>query len=233
MDLDAIRELNSSYIPGNSALRPKAMSRLGNPSSQQLVETALTGFKHEDRNVRVQMVRLLGRHPGARAAEGILAALGDPSRRVRKLANQLSVRFAEYSEIEARLHQIMEDEEEVHWIRSFHALSVGEFKAKLAGSTDAAKAFFSDLPNLSKYRQQAMEILVRLDPLTREATAVLKHVVANGTREEAVAATRALCGFKVISLGEISDLQQRKQVARTCEPARGRTFFWIPRDSQD
>jgi len=74
-----------------------------------------------------------------------------------------------------------------------------------------------------------MAVLVSLDPLTDEARGVLRYVVDHGTRSEAIAATRALCGFKVANLGAFPDAQERRRISQTCEPASGRAFFWVPR----
>ena len=62
-----------------------------------------------------------------------------------------------------------------------------------------------------------------------EARDVLRYVVDNGTRAEAIAATRALCGFKVANLGAFPDPDERRRISHTCEPASGRAFFWVPR----
>jgi hypothetical protein len=232
MDLDVIRQINATYVSGDSMKRAKIMRRIGDPTGEEIVARAHEGLQDEDRNVRVQMVRLLSRQTGEKAAEGMLKALGDPARRIRKLALQSSSRFAQYSSIEEKLREIMEDENEVHWLRSsaFSALFAGQFRTSLAHSVNAARSFFGDLPNLKKYRQQAMDILVRIDPLTDAAENVLRQVVDTGSKEEAVAATRALCGYKVISLGQIADVQERRRIATTCEPAGGRVFFWVPRE---
>ena len=59
---------------------------------------------------------------------------------------------------------------------------------------------------------------------------VLRHVVETGSKQEAVDATRALCGYKVVNLGSLP-AAERRRVAQTAEPAGGRVFFWVPRIS--
>ena len=232
MDLDAVKALNRSSFEGNAARRQAALERLGNPSADELVEMALEALGSPDRNVRGQMVRLLAGQSAPRAAEGMLRALSDPARRVRRLAARLSWVFGSDEAIEARLREMAEDEDETVKIRSaaFHALSSGKFLSSLGTSPGEARSYFAALPDLERHRQMALDVLVSLDPLTDAARAILRYVVETGTREEAVAATRALSGFKVMNLGSFPDPAERRRVAQTCEPARGRVFFWVPRD---
>ena len=68
-----------------------------------------------------------------------------------------------------------------------------------------------------------------MDPLSDEMRDVLRYVVETGSKDEAVAATRALCGFRVINLGGITRADERKRITQTCERAWGRVFYWVPR----
>jgi HEAT repeat protein len=200
VDLEAIRALNRSTATGSEAGKQAALERLGNPSPDELVE-------------------------------GMLRALRDPARRVRRLAARLSLLFASDAAVEARLLEIVEDEDEIGKIRgsAFQALSSGKFLSILGAAPDRARGFFGEVPELERYRQTALDVLVSLDPLPEGAQDLLRYVVETGTKEEAVAATRSLCGFKVVNLGAIEDPAERRHLARTCEPARGRVFFWVPR----
>jgi hypothetical protein len=234
MDLEAIRALNQSTLRADRAARSAALERLGNPSIDELVEFSLRGLDDPDRNVRGQMVRLAAAQRGPRAGLAIGKALRDPARRVRRLAVKLSGPFVGDADVEARLREIIEDESEITKIRSaaFLALSGGGFLASLKSSPEDARRYLSDLPNLTQYRASALFVLVSMDPLSDAAREVLRHVIESGSREEAVAATRALSGFHVINLGSISDPAERRRIAHDCEPARGRVFFWVPRAPQ-
>ena len=71
--------------------------------------------------------------------------------------------------------------------------------------------------------------LLRLD-LSDEVESLLKAFVIDGTKEEAVMATRALCGYRVISLSAFeNDRAAQRQIKETCEPAAGRVFYWMKR----
>jgi hypothetical protein len=125
----------------------------------------------------------------------------------------------------------MDDESETRKIRwsAFQALSNGTFLASLATSPDAARRYFEDVPGLENYRSTAMNLLVSLDPLTDEMRDVLRYIVETGSKDEAVAATRALCGFRVINLGGIPEEDERRRIVQTCELAWGRVCYWVPR----
>jgi hypothetical protein len=84
-------------------------------------------------------------------------------------------------------------------------------------------------PSLALYRAQALQILVSLDPLPEGARDMLRYVMETGTKEEAVDATRALCGFRVVHIGAYPNQREARRIAQTMEPARGRVFFWVPR----
>ncbi len=233
MNLEAIRALNRSHVTNDSAAQEAALEQMGNPTPDEIVELGLAGLDDADRNVRFQMLRLLGTQVRPEAAPGILRALSDPARRVRKLALRLSVLYAGNSAIEARLEEICFDEGETRRIRSaaFLALSSGTFLASLAESSEAARKYFEDVPALEKYRGSALKLLVSLDPLTDEMRDVLRYVVETGPKDEAVTATRALCGFRVINIGGVSPTE-RKRISQTCELAWGRVFYWVPRASE-
>jgi len=233
MNLEAIRALNRSHAAHDTAGQEAALEQMGNPAPDELVELALEGLDDPDRNVRFQMLRLLGTQVRPEAASGVLRALSDPSRRVRKLALGLSVLYAGNDSIEARLLEICDDEGETRKLRSaaFQALSSGSFLVSLATSSEAARKYFEEVPDLEKYRRSALNLLVSLDPLSDEMRDVLRYVVDAGSKEEAVMATRALCGFRVINLGGVPPAE-RKRIAQTCEPAWGRVFYWVPRAAE-
>lgn len=230
MDLEAIRELNRSHVTHDMAGQQAALERMGNPTSDELVEFGLEGLGDSDRNLRFQMLRLIGTQLQPKAVPGILRALSDPARRVRKLAVKLSVLYAGNSAIQARLEEVCHDEAETRKIRSaaFLALSSGTFLTSLATSSEAARRYFEGVPELEKFRDSALKLLVSLDPLTDEIRDVLRFVAEAGTQEEAATATRALGGFRVINLAGIPPLE-RKRIARSCELAWGRVLYWVPR----
>ncbi len=236
MDLELAKKLNHSRLwppAENRPIEEAVLKELGNPAPEELLSEAMAGLESEDRNYRFQMVRILGADRSDKAAGGILKALSDPARRVRRAAIQNAGQFAGYPGIAERLQEILDDESETTKIRgsAFHALSTGVFRASLAKSVDAAREFLEEAGDKESHRKMALQFLVMQDPLTGRAEEVLRHLVENGTREEAVAATRALCGFKVVNLGAVTDPAERRKVSITAEKAWGRAWVWVPRGS--
>jgi hypothetical protein len=74
---------------------------------------------------------------------------------------------------------------------------------------------------------------VRLD-LTDHVKELLEAFVEDGSKAEAIMATRALCGYRVINIGQFdgNEVVQRT-ISQTCEIAAGRVFYWITRDLYD
>ena len=155
MDLETIRELNQGHVAHDLSAQQAVLERMGNPTSDELIELALEGLGDPDRNVRLQMLRLLGTQVRPEAAPGILRALSDPARRVRKLALRLSVLYTGNSAVEARLLEMCFDEGEIRKIHSaaFLALSSGRFLSSLAKSPEAAKKYFEGNAGLPKMFQ--------------------------------------------------------------------------------
>ena len=232
MDIEAVRELNRANLSQDAPAREAALARMGNPSLAEQVRLAVQGLDDPDRNVRLQMVRWLSYHLGEGVADGMLKALSDPARRVRRMAARLCTAVAGDPRVEGRLREIVEDEGEITKIRAaaFLSLSNGSFLATLARAPEEARRYFDDASSLSRFRSAALGALVALDPLPEEARELLREIVESGSKEEAVRATRALCGFKVVNLAVYSDPEERKRVARECDLAGGRAWFWVPRE---
>jgi len=51
--------------------------------------------------------------------------------------------------------------------------------------------------------------------------------VKSGSKQEAVIATRRLCGYRVARLEEFPR-ERRNEIRRTCERAWGQVWFWVP-----
>ena len=53
---------------------------------------------------------------------------------------------------------------------------------------------------------------------------------SEGTKQEAITATRALCGYRVRRVEEFSsDPELAARIPRECERAGGRVWWWVPR----
>jgi hypothetical protein len=64
-------------------------------------------------------------------------------------------------------------------------------------------------------------------PLTDSVRDLLQQIVESGTREEAVLATRRLCGLRVVRLEPLAPALQAK-IKQTCERAYGQVWWWAP-----
>jgi len=67
-----MRKLRDGYFEHVPISEQEALAELGNPSEEEIVDTALSGMKSEDRNRRVLMLRVLKHQTGDRAMLGIL-----------------------------------------------------------------------------------------------------------------------------------------------------------------
>ena len=99
----------------------------------------------------------------------------------------------------------------------------------LCGESNPAEYLHSGYIDFGTVQPGVYETCISYDTDEVQVKALLQEFVKTGTREEAVAATRALCGYKVITLGEVDDEKERKRIARTCDLAAGRVFYWIKR----
>lgn len=236
MDLQAIKDLNNSYVTqwkgDDPELRKSALKRLGDATEEEVLDLALADLDDADRNLRFQAVKYIGRYDGTKVEAGLLKALSDSARRVRRRACGLAARFAENSDIAARLQEIMNDESEPRKIRggALGALSGGRFRARLDRSAAEAIEFLSDESDLARYRERALNVLFFLDPLTDDARDVLRYVVETGSKEEAVDATRALCGFRMTNLAWIRGKERRHAAIEYEQARQGRALIWVPRE---
>src|SRR5688500_1226334 len=67
LSLAAMRQLRDAYHPHRPLSEKAVFDRVGNPTPDEIIETALAGLKSEDRNVRVLMLRVLKGQTGEKA----------------------------------------------------------------------------------------------------------------------------------------------------------------------
>lgn len=234
LSLEAMRQLKDAYFPHLGVSEQDVFERLGNPTRDEIIETALEGLKSGDRNIRVLMLWVLKGQTGEKAMRGILAGLHDKARRVRSVAIKSSANYHQYPDITKRLKEIVTDENEIRKIR-------GQALATLAGAdgpgvkdlTETAADALESLAKTEKYRFDILFGLLRLD-LTPEVEELLKAFVKNGTKAEAIMATRALCGYRVIHINMFeNDKSAQRHILQTCELAAGRMWYWITRADFD
>ena len=226
--LDLIR-INEAHHAGPDAVAA-ALAASGNPSERAMVETALAGMQDTDRNVRVAMLWTLGRHPVGAAADGILAGLRDPERRVREVAIKCAQPFLAAGPVRAALVAIVRDDTEKRKLRE---LALDALCGQVGGHAygplpGPAVTTLAHLLQDDAYRRAVIERLVRAE-LTPDIRALLEDVARDGAPAEVVLARRALGGEVVINLGSVDDEAQRATIAATHDPAYGRVYFWTAR----
>lgn len=228
---DAMRQLREAYNPHTPVTEQDVLASLGNPAVDEIIDTALEMLKSTDRNLRVLSLRVLGQQSGAKAMQGILTGLTDSQRRVRTVAIKCSANFHDHPAITDCLKAIVGDDNEKRKIRN-HALSaltasIGPLMGTLsAGDVAALQA----LAQVEANRSQILLGLLRLD-LSDHVEGLLREFVQVGSKEEAVLATRALCGYRVVNLGDFGpEGAVQKHIRATCEIAAGQVWYWVKRD---
>ena len=202
-------------------------------SSDELVSAALPGLDSGDRNVRVRALWVLSTiADDERATAGVLRGLRDPERRVREVALK-SVRphHVGSPEVWSAVQAMTDDERETNRLRrqAFWVLSSSVARHSVP---DVAEETFRSMMASERLR---MALLVRLcwaGSHTEASRAVLRSFVEDGTKEEAVMATRALCGHRLMRVDGWLPSEQRQRVRETYDPAPdvygGVSLCWIP-----
>ncbi len=190
-----------------------------------LVEAASSS----DRNCRAKAAKALRLMKGESNAETLLKLLGDSKRRVRDSAVRSARAFLSDIRVVEKLKTISLDESEKTKIRraALEVLLGMDGGLGAIGSILKAPEFCSILEN-EAFRARILPGLLGIE-LTSRVENLLKEFVKYGTREEAIAATRALCGYRVINIGSITDVEKRAEIRANCEVAFGEVFYWIRR----
>lgn len=193
-------------------------------------EEALEAIKSDDRNVRVRALRSAFNEAKPEGADVVLAGLGDSKRRVKEVALKSSKPYLGDRRIVERITAMVEDPSEYHRIRdkALLALGGGSPSVNEAGQLPApAIGALRALAAIDSYRGAVLDRLVRMD-LTPEVEALLQEYVRSGTKDEAVAATRGLCGYRLINWG---NAKHADLVAAGAVPAGG-VHYWVRRDAK-
>jgi hypothetical protein len=191
------------------------------------LKAALSAVTDGDRNVRVLALRIVGADGRPEGAPAIIAGLNDGKRRVRDVALKSSRHYLGDPAVVARIAAMVEDEGETGKLRSraLLALGGGYPRPNQAGEIPAAalKALEA-LATRDRMRGAILRSLAAMD-MTEDVRALLREFVRTGTKEEAVAATRALCGYRLVNSGNATS---EELAAAGAEPADG-VYRWVPR----
>jgi HEAT repeat protein len=200
---------------------------------EETVTAALVGLDDDDRNVRVRAVWVLWLFPDPRATEGIVRALRDPARRVREVAMKCAAphHVGDPAVVEV-LRRITEDDREIDRLRrtAFFVLSSVHTREALP---DVASESLRDLMESQRFRSSILERLckTRAGGLDEASRSVLQEFVRTGTKEEAVMATRALCGQVLVAVNRWLPPEQRQRLRDQYDPGPGDQFAetcWMP-----
>jgi HEAT repeat protein len=189
------------------------------------VADVLSHLDSDDRNVRVAALRVLAFCDDARAADGILRGLDDPMKRVREVAAKSSPRFLRDQRVVDRLRSAVERDETGSARPAVEVLG-GMFHSPFGlAAVEPVASALAALVELPKHRRQVLLALLRARTLTDEVRALLQSFVRDGSKDEAVYATRRLDGFRVAHDAElIGDTEARRNADR----AWGDVWYWIP-----
>lgn len=193
-------------------------------------EEALDAIRSEDRNVRVRALRAAFNEAKPEGADVILAGLGDSKRRVKEVALKSSKPYLGDRRVVERITAIVEDETEYHRIRdkALFALGGGGSRVNDAGQMpEPAISALRTLAAVDRYRGAVLDCLVRMG-LTPDVEALLEEYVRSGTKDEAVAATRALCGYRLVNWGK----PKPADIAAAGAVHASGVHYWIRRDAK-
>ncbi len=201
--------------PWDSRIRDLALDALGRPDADEIVASAVGAIGSADRNLRVAALRVLRWHLGdPRAVDAVVRSTRDPSRRVRRAAIILCGMLTEQTGVADRLREVIEDPREITKIART-ALTV---LVSTAGRPlpETVQRSLTELLQADTHREHVLLRLLQ-QRLDDSARAILREIVRTGSKGEAVAATRALLGQRIINLAHVPP-EKRKDVEATAEP---------------
>lgn len=199
------------------------LQRLLEDPSPEGLPAAMRALDSSDRNLRVLALRVLRRIGGKGAVPGILRGLSDPKRRVRHVAARCSAAFGGHAEVAARLREIVEDETEKLKIRRDAVAALAQTPVE-----ESEVGVLKELMQADKFRASVLLWLLQAE-LSEGVEELLREFVSGGSKQEAVMATRALCGYRIVNLGNI-DTPRKRELVSDAEPAAGRVLYWVKRE---
>jgi hypothetical protein len=207
------------------------VDRLG-ASDEDLVSAAVVGMDSDDRNMRVRAVWILSLSPDPRATAAVLRALRDPVRRVREVALK-SVRphHVASPDVWRAVQDIADDDHETNRLRQ-HAFFVLSSSAVRDTVPDVAEDTLRSLMDSDRFRGSLLFQLCSATGHPPAARAILLEFVRSGSKDEAVMATRALCGHRLVRVDAWLPAELRQRVRDTYDAAPdvygGVPLAWVP-----
>ena len=205
----------------------EAIGAVDGDGDADIVATALAGLDRDDRNVRVAMLRVLAMFDGDAATGGILRGLDDPARRVRETAMKAArPRHLASARVIEKLRRIAEDESETDRLRrnAFFVLSSRSARDALP---DVTRDAVYSLIGSSRFRGPLLVRLCSSLDQTEETRHLLREFVRTGTKDEAVMATRALCGQMLLRTDIVPEAERRR-VRTQYDRGQDDLHRWVP-----
>jgi hypothetical protein len=224
-----------SSKPFDERIRDLALDSMGRPDDETIITSALAALTNDDRNLRVAALRILRWNLGDdRVVDAVLRATHDPARRVKRIAVQLCVLLLDRPGVVERLLEIVDDPDETTKIAGTALSSLAASSA--VGAPGSTLRTVSDLLGSDAHRERIFLMLLQ-QPLEETSVKLMRDIVRDGSKGEAVAATRALCGYRMMNLAHFPE-SDRRRVVETCEPVdlswvSGRGYahaslYWVP-----
>ena len=178
--------------------------------TDEIVAAAVAGLADDDRNVRVAMLRVLALFATPAATAGVLRGLTDPVRRVRDVAIRAAQphHLAAASIVEV-LQRLVDDDAEIDRLRrtAFEVLASASTHDPIPEVTRAA---ITTLVHSSRFRGPLVRRLCSSLAHTLDSRHLLREIVRTGTKDEAVMATRALCGQVLLRTDIVPEDERRR-----------------------
>jgi hypothetical protein len=186
----------------------EALRQLAEVDAERAFEVALEAIASPDRNLRVLALRIVGMSGRPGGAAAVIAGLGDPKKRVRRAALQAAGSYLDDPRVADALLSVWHTDP-----RSFGL--VGRLPLEDGGlaphARDVMQTVLRVLTESDRSRSELLARLAQLE-LTADVEALLNEFVRSGTKDEAVLATRALCGYRLVASAD----------AGSCRWVRGR-----------
>ena len=210
------------------------MGKLG-ASAEELATAAVAGLDDDDRNVRVRAVWALSVIDHPKATEGVLRALRDPARRVREVAMKSAApHHVPSTEVVEELRRIADDDGEIRGLRSDAFFVLSSIRTRDALPEVAGEAL-RELMGSDRFRASILRRLCSWRGHGPDAAArdLLHEYVRTGTKDEAVMATRALCGQVLVPINRLLPADHRQALRERYDPGPSSVYAdscWMPLD---
>jgi hypothetical protein len=206
------------------------LAALGAPDGE-VITAALAAAGADDRNLRVRALWALWRFPDPWATAAVLAGLRDPVRRVREVAMKCVRPHHATPAVVGALRAIVDDEQETNRLRrqAFFVLASSVVRGAVP---EVAEETLRSLMDSERFRAPVLLRLCTTGEHSPAAREVLREFVRSGSKEEAVMATRALCGHRLMRVDAWLPAELRQRVREQYDPAPdvygGVPLYWLP-----